>query len=524
MRPRRPGKAWGCLVVLCLLLLAAMPGTASAASWRTHKLGGEAAAAQFFGVSCPSTSLRVAVGGNNTIASSTHPTDPAPWKVVYPEEGVVPGSPNQRRDQGDLLSLDRTVCRGHLPRQDPLDHRTDRRRPGLAHRGPRPERPEHPLLRRTPVRPPASASRSRAAARSPSPPTRPAGRRPGRSPTSPRHSNYVRCPAPHPRSASRSATAAPGSGPRPPTWPRWSVRPPPSPASGSRRSWAARTAASSASPVRRRRSASPVTCSATWSPRRTRPARPRPGAPLPPTRPCRPPGPPVARRPCAFLSDDNGDTLTATEPLAGGGAWTVQSLIPYTEPLIPNALFGVACSSPTFCALGATGEVLTSTAPAVLSTAPTPPPGDGNSTGKGKGKAKHKVRPKRPRVVLDFPARPRSSNPAARPSSSSASTSPGSSRCAATSAPSTGAEMHRRPALPLRLAAPRRRPPRLPGPRGRVDGTVGEARPGPGSGLPSLGGAGELHPAPAAAKRPPRAVPYGARSAIRNSGTGCGAQ
>ena len=54
---------------LALLLLAAAPAVAS--EWTAHPLGGEAAEAQLFGISCPDTSLCVAVGGNNTIAASS---------------------------------------------------------------------------------------------------------------------------------------------------------------------------------------------------------------------------------------------------------------------------------------------------------------------------------------------------------------------------------------------------------------------------------------------------------------------
>jgi hypothetical protein len=43
-----------------------------------------------FGVSCPSTSLCVAVGGNDTVASSSEPTGGgASWKSVYPGKGAV---------------------------------------------------------------------------------------------------------------------------------------------------------------------------------------------------------------------------------------------------------------------------------------------------------------------------------------------------------------------------------------------------------------------------------------------------
>lgn len=77
-----------------------------------------------------------------------------------------------------------------------------------------------------------------------------------------------------------------------------------------------------------------------------------------------------------LMVDNNGDAPTATDPLGGTAAWTVQNLIPFsTEPLIHNALFSASCPSSSFCAIGGTGEVLTSVNPGA-------------------------PRPKRPRVLL----------------------------------------------------------------------------------------------------------------------------
>jgi hypothetical protein len=83
---------------LAILLAGAAPAAAS--QWTGHPLDGEAAGAQLFGISCPSTTLCVAVGGNNTIASSSTPTAPGGWNAVYVDEGVQPGSPNQRQLKG----------------------------------------------------------------------------------------------------------------------------------------------------------------------------------------------------------------------------------------------------------------------------------------------------------------------------------------------------------------------------------------------------------------------------------------
>lgn len=58
---------------------------ASASDWSATKLGAGPVAAAFYGVSCASPSFCVAVGGNNTIATSTDPTGGASaWKVGHP--------------------------------------------------------------------------------------------------------------------------------------------------------------------------------------------------------------------------------------------------------------------------------------------------------------------------------------------------------------------------------------------------------------------------------------------------------
>jgi hypothetical protein len=84
------------IVGLCALALcAAVAPVADGSEWRTAQLPGEAAKVPIFGISCPSTRLCVAVGGNNTVASSTNPTGGAPaWQVVYAGKGAVPTGPN----------------------------------------------------------------------------------------------------------------------------------------------------------------------------------------------------------------------------------------------------------------------------------------------------------------------------------------------------------------------------------------------------------------------------------------------
>jgi hypothetical protein len=86
--------------VVCVGLLAA-PAGADAATWNGRQLARETLRLPLFGISCPTASLCVAVGGNNTIASSVHPTGgTADWKQINVGLGALPGAPNQRQIRG----------------------------------------------------------------------------------------------------------------------------------------------------------------------------------------------------------------------------------------------------------------------------------------------------------------------------------------------------------------------------------------------------------------------------------------
>lgn len=98
-------KRWGStFAVACVCLgIGAVTGStaAGAATWDGRQLTGESYRLPLFGISCPSASLCVAVGGNNTIASSTSPTgDASAWKVVHAGAGAIPNAPNQRQIRG----------------------------------------------------------------------------------------------------------------------------------------------------------------------------------------------------------------------------------------------------------------------------------------------------------------------------------------------------------------------------------------------------------------------------------------
>jgi hypothetical protein len=79
----------GALCILALAAIGAYTGSASAAKWTLQQLP---PASPLSGVSCPSESLCVAVGGLDTLAFSQDPTGgAAKWHVVNPDYPVGPG-------------------------------------------------------------------------------------------------------------------------------------------------------------------------------------------------------------------------------------------------------------------------------------------------------------------------------------------------------------------------------------------------------------------------------------------------
>lgn len=94
---------------------------------------------------------------------------------------------------------------------------------------------------------------------------------------------------------------------------------------------------------------------------------------------------------CAAV-DKNGDVLTSTDPTGGPGSWTFENLVPYAPqgehlPVL-NALFGVSCPSTLLCALvGAEGRVFINDDPFSTPNAAAP-------------EHEHRHDPKRPRTIL----------------------------------------------------------------------------------------------------------------------------
>lgn len=93
------------------------------------------------------------------------------------------------------------------------------------------------------------------------------------------------------------------------------------------------------------------------------------------------------------LVDNNGDVLTSTNPTGGPGAWTFTNVLPYpgVDETGPNAMFGVSCPAISFCAVAANaGQIFTSGDPFAESPAPV----------KKKGRQTKKKGPKRPRTTI----------------------------------------------------------------------------------------------------------------------------
>jgi hypothetical protein len=83
----------GAIAIGALVALAVAAPVAGASDWRTVQLTGEAAKVSMFAIDCPTTQLCVAVGGNNTIASSTAPHG-GPWGLAYAGIGAQPTPSN----------------------------------------------------------------------------------------------------------------------------------------------------------------------------------------------------------------------------------------------------------------------------------------------------------------------------------------------------------------------------------------------------------------------------------------------
>ncbi len=95
--------------------------------------------------------------------------------------------------------------------------------------------------------------------------------------------------------------------------------------------------------------------------------------------------------------DNNGDVLTSTDPTGGAGFWHFENLVPFRptengKEMQPprNALFAASCASTSLCALaGPDGRIFTATDPF---SGPTDPP----------GRQRGRKAPRRPRTIILF--------------------------------------------------------------------------------------------------------------------------
>jgi serpin B len=383
---------------LVLLLLGLSTSGAAAAEWTAHTLGGEAAAAPIYGISCPTESLCVGVGGNNTIVSSTDPTG-GPWNAIDADEGVVPGSPNQREIKGvscpsTTLCVAVSLLGKVLTASEPTGGASAWSIADLSPGGPNIHLYGVACTSTTFC---VAVGGEGTIATS----TDPAGGAAAWSVTHlpvPLQLRGVSCDSP----TFCVAVGDTGADSRPlptnsgevvsstaPLAGLWAQVEPP----GSHASLYGVSCPSTSLCVSGDLfgnvvgTASPTGPASGWASFPVGGTVQITGADCVSTTQC-------------LLVDNNGNALTSAAPLAGSGAWTLQNLVPYSyEPFIPNALWSASCASAEFCAIGGTGEVLTSTDPAAPP-APAPTAKGGAGSGAKKQPAKHKARPKRPKVIL----------------------------------------------------------------------------------------------------------------------------
>jgi hypothetical protein len=97
--------------LLAALVLAMVPGSASADGWRLTQLplpGGELHS-KLLGVSCPAPDLCVAVGEGSVVATSTRPEDGSAWRLLRLDVDEPPESPSES-GRGPMAMLDAVSC------------------------------------------------------------------------------------------------------------------------------------------------------------------------------------------------------------------------------------------------------------------------------------------------------------------------------------------------------------------------------------------------------------------------------
>ncbi len=379
---------------LCAVVLLVVAPAAQASDWIHHPLTGEGAEAQLFGMSCPGTSMCVGVGGNNTVATSTAPMVPGSWNTFFVAEGVSAGNPNQRQLKGVSCPTEQMcvavsflgrILTSTAPTAGPAAWTVDD------------FDPSGPNIHFYGVScPTASFCVAVAAGGVIATSTDPLAGTEAWTIThlpQPLELRGVSCTASSfcvvvgdngteikpflTNVAEVLSSTAPGAG----LWSQAELPGPHGPLfavscpttgfclAGDMYGNAVGTTA-------------PTGPASGWQ---TVPA----GASVQIT------GVGCTSPQECLMVDNNGDALTSAEPLGGTGGWIRQNIVPYeVEPLIRNAFFSVSCPAAQLCAIGGTGEALTSANPGAP---PTTTPAAAGKNGKA---PRHKLRPKHPRVIL----------------------------------------------------------------------------------------------------------------------------
>lgn len=382
------------LVAACLWVAAVGVAPASGATWSGRHLPGETERLPLFGISCPTSSLCVAVGGGNTVASSTRPTGPtADWKVVYPGAGAIPGAPNQRQIRAvDCPSPQLCVAvtfEGLIyTATDPTGDAGAWTVTDLDGPGPN----THLYGIDCPSESFCAAAAGGAKVVTTTDPTGGAAAWTKTQLQGPMELRGISCAG----AGLCVAVGDDGDGIRPelsdqallagstaPLSGAWNVAPMPGRQSLFGISCPSASLCVSGDTLGNLLvSANPTAGGGAWRQIDTGASVQITDVDCPSTSHC-------------LAIDNNGDALTSTNPNGGPGDWTFTNLLPYpgVEGGDANHLFGASCLSPAFCAISVNGgQVFTSTDPFVV----TEPSGKGRGDQKRKGKK----RPKRPRTTI----------------------------------------------------------------------------------------------------------------------------
>jgi len=387
-------------VAIALAFFAVLAGPAAAATWTDHQLP-SVGQSPLFDISCPSTSLCVAVGGGNTLASSTNPTGPAAgWSVAYPGGE---GPPNQSGIKGVscpspqlcvAVSFEGFV----LTSTNPTAGLGAWRVADLSPSGPN----IHLYGISCPLPSFCAASAGGAKILTSTNPTAGAGSWTLTQLEGPLEPRGISCPSPQ----LCVAVGDDGANIAPAPTDRGEILTSTDPLGGA---WQRVEVPGTPGNLFGVSCPSPALCvtgnalgnllvsTGPTGPATAWPATPGGGAVQLTAAEC----PSVTR--CVIV-DNNADVLTTTNPTGGPAAWTFTNLIPYTQTvgtLVSNAMWGASCPTVTFCAISAgDGQVFTSEDP--FATTPEPA-----RNGPKKHKKRRRKGPKRPRTTLaqrPFPA------------------------------------------------------------------------------------------------------------------------